>query len=62
MTFRRFATLALLICSCTTIGFGQWTPGGPYATGIGGYDLSTATDQVIAFDYYSLGKADHLIC
>ena len=34
----------------------------PYAAGIGGYDLSTATDQVIAFDYYSSGKADHLIC
>jgi len=30
--------------------------------GIGGYDLSSAADRIIAFDYNSSGKQDHLVC
>jgi uncharacterized protein YjbI with pentapeptide repeats len=30
--------------------------------GIGGYTLSDAADQIIAFDYNSTGKLDHLVC
>lgn len=29
--------------------------------GIGGYDLLSPNDQLIAFDYYSIGTADHLL-
>jgi hypothetical protein len=29
--------------------------------GIGGYDLATAADRAIAFDYNSVGKLDHLM-
>ncbi len=29
--------------------------------GIGGYDLASPADQIIAFDYNSTGKADHLL-
>ncbi|MBO0610079.1 S1 family peptidase [Myceligenerans salitolerans] len=29
--------------------------------GIGGYDLASAADEVIAFDYESSGRADHLL-
>src|SRR5690349_3036228 len=30
--------------------------------GIGGFDLASAADQVIAFDYRGTGKLDHLVC
>lgn len=30
--------------------------------GIGGYDLSSTADRMIAFDYNSSGKQDHLLC
>jgi hypothetical protein len=31
------------------------------STGIGGYDLLSPNDQLIAFDYYSIGIGDHLL-
>jgi hypothetical protein len=31
-------------------------------SGIGGYDLAVATDQIIAYDYDGTGKLDHLVC
>ncbi|MGN9845212.1 S1 family peptidase [Nonomuraea sp. H19] len=34
---------------------------GPSSTGIGGYDLKDARDQVVAFDYEHSGKLDHLL-
>ena len=30
-------------------------------SGLGGYDLLSPNDQLIAFDYYSIGTADHLL-
>lgn len=30
--------------------------------GIGGYDLGSPTDQIIAYDYESTGNLDHLVC
>src|SRR5215469_15447528 len=33
-------------------------PGG----GIGGFDLASAADHVIAYDYSGTGKLDHLVC
>ena len=32
------------------------------ATGIGGYDLSSSSDLIIAYDYSSTGHLDHLVC
>jgi uncharacterized protein YjbI with pentapeptide repeats len=32
------------------------------ASGIGGWDLQGATDQIIAYDYNSTGHPDHLVC
>ena len=43
---------------------GTFTPvyqQGDPGSGIGGYDLSSASDQVFAFDYDSSGKLDHLV-
>ncbi|MGV9383641.1 S1 family peptidase [Nonomuraea sp. NPDC003707] len=34
---------------------------GPSSTGLGGYDLKDARDQVVAFDYAHSGKLDHLL-
>ena len=31
------------------------------SSGIGGYDLLSPNDRLVAFDYYSIGTADHLI-
>ena len=36
---------------------GPFQPGG-----IGGYDLASPADQIIAYDYAGTGKADHLVC
>ena len=31
-------------------------------SGIGGYNLASTADQVIAYDYDGTGKLDHLAC
>ena len=36
---------------------GTFQPGG-----IGGYDLASPADQIIAYDYAGTGKPDHLVC
>ena len=50
--------LFTLFVSCSLAPAQQST--GPIY-GIGGYDLASSADQVIAFDYNSSGKADHLV-
>ena len=39
---------------------GTFTPVYQGSTGIGGYDLKSAADRVVAFDYDGSGKLDHL--
>ncbi len=41
---------------------GAYVPVYTSFSGIGGYDLSVASDRIIAFDYNGSGKADHLLC
>ena len=31
-------------------------------SGIGGYDLASPADQIIAYDYEGAGKPEHLVC
>ncbi|MEV4077239.1 S1 family peptidase [Nonomuraea fuscirosea] len=40
---------------------GTYVPVLSSTTGIGGYDLKSAADRIIAFDYESSGKLDHLL-
>ncbi|TFK50252.1 hypothetical protein OE88DRAFT_1606664, partial [Heliocybe sulcata] len=44
---------------------GCWAPiyhEGDPGKGIGGYDLKSSDDRIIAYDYDHSGKADHLVC
>ena len=40
---------------------GSFTPMYQGGNGIGGYDLASTNDRVVAFDYYGTGAADHLL-
>jgi hypothetical protein len=42
-------------------GGGAWTTVFSSTTGIGGYDLKSAADRIVAFDYNHSGKLDHLL-
>lgn len=41
---------------------GAYTPVFTSSDGIGGYDLKSAADRLLAFDYTGNGHADHLVC
>jgi hypothetical protein len=41
--------------------FGPIDKNPPYGTGIGGYDLRSPADRIIAFDYEHSGKLDYLV-
>jgi len=34
---------------------------GVWGNGLGGWDMSSPADRVVAFDYYGTGKMDHLV-
>src|SRR5439155_737962 len=40
---------------------GTYAPLGRSSTGIGGYDLKSAADRIVPFDYDHSGKLDHLV-